>query len=382
VLSDRTGWSREASRAGADAAGLVNVPGAARGRVEMSLRVAFAGTPPFAVSALHALLAAPQTFELCGVLTAPDRRAGRGRKMQASAVKQVATEMNLPLLQPFRICDETVETVAAWRPDFLVVSAYGLILPSSLLRTPQHGCVNIHASLLPRWRGAAPIERCIEAGDAETGVSIMAMDEGCDTGPVFEMQRVSVQPTDTLGSVTEALANLGAERLVDALPRIAAGDLAPTAQEGANAVYATKVRKQCAQLNWTRTAVELERSVRAFNPRPVAHSWLHLAPRAASSPSKPAATTTYVRIWAAELLDACASGGEPQAAAGEILCASEAGVDVRTGCGGVLRLLELQPANFPRQSAAEFCSHVGAELAGTCFGDEVPSGVVAAAAAG
>ncbi len=349
----------------------------------MSLRVAFAGTPPFAVSALRALLAAPQTFELCGVLTAPDRRAGRGRKMQASAVKQVATEMDLPLIQPARICPETVDVVAAWRPDFLVVSAYGLILPSSLLRTPQHGCVNIHASLLPRWRGAAPIERCIEAGDAETGVSIMAMDEGCDTGPVFEMHRVSVQPTDTLGSVTEALAILGAERLVHALPRIAAGDLVPVEQDGADTTYARKVRKQCAQLDWTRPAIELQRSVRAFNPRPVAHSWLHLAPRAAaSSPAKPAGKTIYVRVWAAELLDARASGDDPQPAAGGILCASEAGVDVRTGCGGALRLLELQPANCPRQSAAEFCSHVGAELAGACFGDEFPSGAGAAVAAG
>lgn len=345
----------------------------------MSLRVAFAGTPPFAVSALRALLAAPQTFELCGVLTAPDRRAGRGHKLQASAVKQVATQLNLPVLQPPRICPETVGAVAAWRPDFLVVAAYGLILPPSLLRTPLHGCVNIHASLLPRWRGAAPIERCIEAGDAETGVSIMAMDEGCDTGPVFEMHRVNMQPTDTLGSVTNALANLGAERLVKALPRIAAGELLPTEQNGAFATYARKVRKQCAQLDWTRTAIELDRSVRAFNPRPVAHSWLRLAPKTVSPPSASAAMTTYVRVWAAEALDACGSSGgntgaealcDDQVAAGAVLCASEAGVVVRTGCGGALRLLELQPANCPRQSAAEFCSHFGAVLSGAHFGVE------------
>jgi methionyl-tRNA formyltransferase len=333
----------------------------------MVLRVAFAGTPPFSVAALRALLAAPQRFALCGVLTAPDRRAGRGHKLQGSAVKQVATELDLPLLQPARICPETVGAVAAWEPDVLVVSAYGLILPPSLLATPTHGCVNIHASLLPRWRGAAPIERCIEAGDAETGVSIMAMDEGCDTGPVYRMLPYALQPTDTLGSVTDVLAEMGARCLVDALPRIAVGELAPTPQDDGHAIYAKKVRKRCAQLDWTRSAAELEQAVRAFNPRPVAHSWLHL-PSSASG-----ATPTYVRVWRAELAD---GGDDPDpggtVGAGQVLDASERGVVVRAGCGGLLRLLELQPANSPRQTAAEFCRRfqLAGELAGVRFGDE------------
>ena len=283
--------------------------------------------------------------------------------MQGSAVKAVAEQHGLPLLQPPKICAETVAVVAGWEPDVLVVSAYGLILPPSLLETPRLGCVNIHASLLPRWRGAAPIERAIEAGDPQTGVTIMAMDAGCDTGGIFQTVPYAIMPEDTMGSVTDALAAVGADALMEALPRIASGEMVATAQDSTHAIYAKKVLKSCAELDWARGAVELERSVRAFNPRPVAHSWMY-----ASAEQGQDAASTYVRVWAAEVAGGAAADG---GSAGEAVSASEDGVDVRTGCGGLLRLLELQPANSPRLSAAEFYRQFQGPLAaGVRFGGE------------
>ena len=288
----------------------------------MVLRVAFAGTPPFSVSALRALLGAPDSFRVCGALTAPDRRAGRGRKLQGSAVKALALEHGLPLLQPPKIDGETVAQVAAWDADVLVVSAYGLLLPPALLATPPLGCVNIHASLLPRWRGAAPIERCIEAGDAATGVSIMAMDEGCDTGAVFHTVPYALRPTDTLGSVTEELAALGAEALLGALPAIASGELSAAPQDEAGATYARKVLKSHAALDFSKSAAELERAVRAFNPRPVAHSWLEAEGCGGGDP-------LYVRVW-----EAAEGGSGHGGASGEVVSVGGAGMEVATGCGG------------------------------------------------
>lgn len=286
--------------------------------------------------------------------------------MQGSAVKAVAEQHGLPLLQPPKICAETVAAVAGWEPDVLVVSAYGLILPPALLETPRLGCVNIHASLLPRWRGAAPIERAIEAGDPQTGITIMAMDQGCDTGGIFQMVPYVIAPEDTMGSVTDALAAVGAEVLMETLPLIASGEMVATPQDSTHANYAKKVLKSCAELHWVGGAVELERAVRAFNPRPVAHSWMH-----AAATEGQGVGSTYVRVWAAEASGVALGSGK---LVGEVASASEDGVWVRTGCGGLLRLLELQPANSPRLSAAEFYRQFEATLAaGVRFGGEQPA---------
>lgn len=217
------------------------------------LKIAFAGTPPFAASSLQALLASPKLGNVCGVLTAPDRRSGRGRKVQYSAVKLCAVEHGLPILQPERLDAATVDQVRLWQPDLLVVAAYGSILPPALLLVPRYGCVNIHASILPRWRGAAPIERCIEAGDDSTGVTIMKMDEGCDTGPILRIEPFSLFPpgAHTLGSVTDALASVGAAALAKTLWQLqqsasgmkAAMEALARPQDSSLATYAKKVAR-------------------------------------------------------------------------------------------------------------------------------------------
>jgi methionyl-tRNA formyltransferase len=234
------------------------------------LRVAFAGTPEFALPALAALRS---QYELVGVLTQPDRPSGRGRKLSASAVKTAALAYELPLAQPETLRSEAARTeLAAWHPDVLVVVAYGLILPREVLALPRFGCVNIHASLLPRWRGAAPIERALLAGDAETGVSIMQMDAGLDTGPVLLQRRLGISSDHTTGTLREALAALGAAALLEALEGLSRGTLQPHVQPGEGATYAPKIAKAEAHIDWTRDALQIERQVRAFNPWPIAET--------------------------------------------------------------------------------------------------------------
>jgi methionyl-tRNA formyltransferase len=234
------------------------------------LRVAFAGTPAFACPTLAALLA---QHELVGVLTQPDRPRGRGLKSGASAVKLLALEHRLPLLQPTSLKDPAVlSSLEAWRPEVLVVIAYGLLLPSPLLTLPRYGCLNVHASLLPRWRGAAPIQRALLAGDAQSGVSIMQMDAGLDTGAVWLERPYPIAPGETGGSLHDALAALGARAILEALEGIAGGTLHPRAQDPAGVTYAAKIDKAEARLDWSAEAVALERQVRAFHPRPVAET--------------------------------------------------------------------------------------------------------------
>ena len=236
------------------------------------MRVAFAGTPDFALPALAALAG---RHELVGVLTQPDRPSGRGRKLAPSAVKLAAEALGVPVAQPPTLSGEAPRApLVAWRPDVLVVVAYGLILPREILSLPRYGCLNIHASLLPRWRGAAPIQRAILAGDAETGVSIMAMDSGLDTGPVLLQRRVALSDTETAGSLHEELAALGAAALTQALDGLTAGTLHGTPQPAAGITYAAKIEKAEARIDWRRDAIEIERQVRAFNPRPVAETLL------------------------------------------------------------------------------------------------------------
>jgi methionyl-tRNA formyltransferase len=236
----------------------------------LTLRVAFAGTPAFALPALTALRA---HHEVVGVLTTPDRPSGRGRRLTPSAVKSAAEAYRLPLAQPVTLKSEAAQAqLLAWHPDVLVVVAYGLLLPPAVLALPRLGCLNIHASLLPRWRGAAPIQRALLAGDPETGVSIMQMDAGLDTGAVLLTRRQQVSPEHTAGSLAEELATLGAVTLLTALEGLASGTLHGQPQAERGVTYAAKVTKAEALIDWSRPAFEIERQVRAFNPTPVAQT--------------------------------------------------------------------------------------------------------------
>jgi methionyl-tRNA formyltransferase len=250
------------------------------------LRVAFAGTPEFALPALAALRS---RHEVVGVLTQPDRPSGRGRRLAASPVKQAATTAGLPLAQPQTLKDATARGVLeSWHPDVLVVVAYGLIVPPEVLSLPRLGCLNIHASLLPRWRGAAPVERAILAGDRWTGVTVMQLDAGLDTGPMLLQRRLEILPSHTGGSLRGELASLGADALLEALAGLAGGTLAARAQPQEGATYAARIAKGEARIDWTQEAIQIERQVRAFNPEPVADTRLD---------------GEQLRIFAAEVLD-------------------------------------------------------------------------------
>jgi methionyl-tRNA formyltransferase len=237
------------------------------------VRIAFAGTPAFAVPALEALAAS--RHELVGVLTQPDRPAGRGRELTPSAVKLRALQLGLPIDQPPKLA--TAEQRAAlerWQPELLVVVAYGLLLPAPVLALPRLGCLNIHASLLPRWRGAAPIQRAVLAGDTETGVAIMALEATLDTGPVYATERVTIGADETAGELQERLAVLGATALLPVVEALAAGSACSVPQATAGVTYAAKIRKEEALIDWSQPAVQIARQVRAFNPWPVAETWL------------------------------------------------------------------------------------------------------------
>jgi methionyl-tRNA formyltransferase len=235
------------------------------------LRVAFAGTPDFSVPALEALVNAGHS--VVGVLTQPDRPKGRGRQVTPSPVKAAALARGIPISQPLSLKDEAGRAeLGAWRPDVLVVVAYGLILPPAALSIPRLGCINIHASLLPRWRGAAPIQRSILAGDARTGITIMLMDAGLDTGPTLLRTEVPIGPHETGGSLHDRLAVLGGSILIEALEGHATGALRATPQPAEGVTYAAKFEKAEALIDWSRDAVEIERQVRAFNPWPVAET--------------------------------------------------------------------------------------------------------------
>jgi methionyl-tRNA formyltransferase len=241
--------------------------------VSGGLRVAFAGTPDFALPAFHAL--AGSRHQLVGVLTQPDRPKGRGRQVAASPVKLAALGRGVPVSQPVTLKTEADRAdLAAWLPDVLVVVAYGLLLPRAALDLPRLGCVNIHASLLPRWRGAAPIQRAILAGDAQTGVCIMRMDVGLDTGPVFLERTVAIGPEETGGSLHDRLAAIGGTAIVQVLDELAVNSAKSEPQSEDGVTYAAKIDKAEALIDWRRDALEIERKVRAFNPWPVAETRL------------------------------------------------------------------------------------------------------------
>ena len=277
------------------------------------MRVAFAGTPEFALPALTALAIHHQ---IVGVLTQPDRKAGRGQKLAPSAVKQAAAARELPLAQPATLKSEAARSLLArWDPQLLVVVAYGLILPPDILALPPHGCINIHASLLPRWRGAAPIERAILAGDRETGVTIMQMDSGLDTGPLLLQRPVPIAESDTGGSLREKLATLGAALLLEAIEGLAAGTLHARPQPQSGVTHAAKISKAEARIDWARDAIDIEREIRAFNPWPIAVTALAaeplriLAGRAEpGSPERASPPGCIVSVDADSMLVACGRG--------------------------------------------------------------------------
>lgn len=260
------------------------------------LRIIFAGTPEFAAEHLTALLGS--RHQVIAVYSQPDRPAGRGKKLNASPVKEVALAHDIPVYQPLNFkSPEAVAELAALNADLMVVVAYGLILPKVVLDTPRLGCINVHASILPRWRGAAPIQRAIEAGDSETGVTIMQMDVGLDTGDMLTKAFCPILSDDTGGSLHDKLLGVGTPALLEALEQIAAGQLNPEKQDDSQSNYAPKLKKDEAALNWQLPAVELERKVRAFNPFPVAHT-------------KPAGTgdDQRIRVWGAKVSDKTTSG--------------------------------------------------------------------------
>lgn len=297
------------------------------------LRIVFAGTPDFAVPALDALLAAGH--QVVAVYTQPDRPAGRGRKLQPSPVKRRAQALDIAMEQPesLRSADAR-DVIAAYRPDVMVVVAYGLLLPQAVLDIPLYGCLNIHASLLPRWRGAAPIQRAIAAGDTESGVCIMQMEKGLDTGPVLLERRIPIRADETGGSLHDQLAGLGADAIVDALAGLQAGTLQPRLQDDSAATYAHKLTKEEAAIDWRREAVAISRQVRAFDPWPVAVARLEGCP---------------LRIWGAAPLPG-ATACEPP---GTVVRAGADGIDIATG-NGVLRITRLQPVGKRPMNSREF----------------------------
>ncbi len=232
----------------------------------MTIRVVFMGSPDFALSSLRLLA---QHYQVVGVVTQPDRASGRGRELKAPPVKTLAQELNIPVIQPEKVRQpEAMQQLQGWNPDLIVVAAFGQILKKDVLELPKYGCINVHASLLPRWRGAAPINASVLAGDEETGVTIMKMDVGLDTGPMLAMKRIRIKPDDTAGSLFEALATLGADLLIETLPAYMDGKLSPQPQPEEGATYAPMLKKEDGLLDFNQPAVDLDRRIRAMNPWP------------------------------------------------------------------------------------------------------------------
>ncbi len=297
-------------------------------------RLIFAGTPEFALASLQALCGAG--YRPAAVLTQPDRPAGRGRRLQAGPVKAWAEAEGIAIHQPATLKDEAVQDeIRALRPDILVVAAYGLILPPAVLALPAAGCLNVHASLLPRWRGASPIQAAVLAGDAVSGVSLMRMEAGLDTGPVFARAEIPVGARETAGELHDRLAALGGELLVEHLPAILEDTLPAVPQDDSRATYAPRIRREDALIDWADPAVLLDRQIRAYNPWPVSHTMLD---------------GELLRVWTAEPLNRSAD-----AAPGRILAAGPGGIEVATG-DGVLRLLEVQTAGRRRIAAADLAN--------------------------
>ncbi|MEW8257905.1 MAG: methionyl-tRNA formyltransferase [Candidatus Thiodiazotropha taylori] len=296
------------------------------------LKIIFAGTPDFAASALQALLTTEH--HVVAVYTQPDRPAGRGRKVQFSPVKQLAVEHDLEVFQPKTLKDPQAQQILAQhQADLMVVVAYGLLLPQAVLDTPRLGCINIHASLLPRWRGAAPIQRAILAGDEMSGVTIMQMEAGLDTGPMLSIRSTPIDAKETGGSLHDRLAELGSAALIEVLPGLSEGSVEAIPQDDSQANYASKLDKEEARIDWSQSAVQIDRQVRAFNPWPVAHCLYG---------------DKVMRVWNSEVVSADGS-----ASPGQVVATAKTGFDVATG-EGVLRISQLQMPGKRAMSAGDF----------------------------
>ncbi|POP40742.1 methionyl-tRNA formyltransferase [Superficieibacter electus] len=295
------------------------------------LRIIFAGTPDFAARHLDALLSSEH--QIVGVFTQPDRPAGRGKKLMPSPVKALAEEKGLPIFQPASLRpQDNQQLVADLKADIMVVVAYGLILPKAVLEMPRLGCINVHGSLLPRWRGAAPIQRSLWAGDAETGVTIMQMDVGLDTGDMLYKLSCPITAEDTSATLYDKLAHLGPQGLIETLQQLAEGRAQPQVQDETLATYAEKLSKEEARIDWSLSAIELERCIRAFNPWPMSYLIIDDQP---------------VKVWKASAIES-----QRDAVPGTIIDATKLGIQVATA-NGVLNLESLQPAGKKAMSAQD-----------------------------
>ncbi len=298
------------------------------------MKIIFAGTPDIAASVLEALIVAKHEIIAC--LTQPDRPQGRGLKLTASPVKELALQHAIPVLQPNSLrLPEIQSELRALQADLMIALAYGLILPQAVLDIPKYGCINIHASILPRWRGAAPIQHAILNGDTETGITIMQMDAGLDTGDMLAVYPCAINTTDNSADLLQRLTSLAQSAILDALNNLTAGKLTATKQDESLATYANKIEKSDAQINWQKSANEIDRMIRAYNPWPVAFTNLN---------------DVTMRIWKAEL----ASAQKTPVAPGTILSVEKNGVIVQTGAGAI-RLLTMQMPGKKIQVAADIC---------------------------
>ena len=308
------------------------------------MKIIFAGTPQFAASAVTAL---HREHQVVAVLTQPDRPAGRGMQLAASPVKKFALQHGLAVLQPVTLkSEEAQRSIAALDADVMVVAAYGLILPKAVLQLPRHGCLNIHASLLPRWRGAAPIQRAILAGDTETGITIMQMDEGMDTGDILLRHACPIGKNDTAQTLHDKLAEMGAGSILEALRLLQAGRLAPIKQDNSAACYAAKLTKSEAQIDWKQDARQIERAVRAYNPFPVCHARLR---------------GVTIKVWQAALCTDKRVESDENNSPGRVIGVGKSGVTV--ACGkGALCLEVLQRPGGKAQPAEQFLQAMPVEV--------------------
>jgi methionyl-tRNA formyltransferase len=297
------------------------------------MRIVFMGTPEFAVPSLAALLTSEHS--VVGVVTQPDRPKGRGQELAASPIKQLAVQHKIPILQPLKMKDPAfLDALSAWKPDLIAVTAFGRILPKVILDLPPRGCVNVHASLLPKYRGAGPIQWALIRGERETGITTMLMDEGMDTGAMLLQERVAITPNDTAGTLSSKLADIGGRLLLDTLTRIQNGTVTPQPQDQSQATMAPLLKKEDGLLDWTLPALDLANRVRGLSPWPGAYTYL--------------GEDRWV-VWKASVLDRSVARVLP----GTIVDATKEGLAVATG-DGVLRIMEFQPANSRRMSVAQY----------------------------